>query len=71
MPCSAAKKKKKREKFKTSLVVHDPNAGGHGSIPGQGTGSHKPQLRVGMLQLKISHATTMIQWSQINKNLNM
>ena len=36
----------------TSLVVqwlrrHAPNAGGSGSIPGQGTGSHVPQLRPG------------------------
>ena len=29
-----------------------PNAGGLGSIPGQGTGSHMPQLRVHMLQLR-------------------
>ena len=34
----------------TSLVVqwlrlHAPNAGGPGSIPGQGTRSHMPQLR--------------------------
>ena len=37
---------------RTSLVVqwlklHAPNAGGSGSIPGQGTGSHVPQLRPG------------------------
>ena len=70
------KKKRERGKFKTSLVaqrvrLHAPNAGGQGSIPGQRTGSHKPQLRVGMPQLKIPHATTMIQRSQINKYLNM
>ena len=40
----------------TPLVVQwlrlcAPNAGGPGSIPGQGTGSH-------MTQLKIQHATT-------------
>ena len=40
------------EKLKrTSLVVqwlrfHAPNAGGPGLIPGQGTRSHMPQLRV-------------------------
>ena len=28
------------------------NTGGRGSIPGQGTGSHMPQLRVCMLQLR-------------------
>ena len=42
----------------TSLVVqwlrlHTPNAGGSGLIPGQGTRSHMPQLRVHMPQLKI------------------
>ena len=41
----------------TSLVVqwlrlHTPNAGGPGSIPGQGTRSHMPQLRARMLQLR-------------------
>ena len=36
------------------------NAGGTGSIPGQGTRSH-------MLQLKILHASTKTQCSQINK----
>ena len=47
----------------TSLVVrwlrlHSPNARGRGSISGQGTKSHMPQLRVHMLQLKILHSTT-------------
>ena len=41
----------------TSLVIqwlrlHAPNAGGPGSIPGQGTRYHMPQLRVRMPQLK-------------------
>ena len=45
----------------TSLVVqwlrlHAPNAGGPGSIPGQGTRSRMSQLRVHMLQLKLPHA---------------
>ena len=45
----------------TSLVVQwlrlcTPNAAG--LIPGQGTRSHKLQLRVHMLQLKIPHAAT-------------
>ena len=35
-----------------------PNAGGLGSIPGQGTRSHMPQLRVYTPQLKIPQATT-------------
>ncbi|TEA39003.1 hypothetical protein DBR06_SOUSAS1710095, partial [Sousa chinensis] len=38
------------------LILHAPNAGGPGSISGQGTRSHMPQLRVCMLQLKIPHA---------------
>ena len=64
------------------LRLHAPSAGGPGSIPGQGSRSHTPQLRVCMLQLKDSrlpqlktpHATTKIlcaatktQRSQINK----
>ncbi|TEA33613.1 hypothetical protein DBR06_SOUSAS3910181, partial [Sousa chinensis] len=40
------------------LRLHAPKAGGLGSIPGQGTRSHMPQLRVCMLQLKILHAAT-------------
>ena len=35
------------------LRLYTPNAQSPGSIPGQGTRSHKPQLRVGMSQLKI------------------
>ena len=42
------------------LRLYTPNAGGRGSIPGQGTESH-------MLQLKILHATTKTWSSQINK----
>ena len=47
----------------TSLVVQwlglcAPNAGVPGLIPGQGTRSHMPQLRVHMPQLKIPHAAT-------------
>ena len=54
----------------TFLVVHllrlcAPKAGGLSSIPGQGTRSHMPQLRVYMLHLgvwmqplKIPHTTT-------------
>ena len=38
-----------------------------GSIPGQGTSSHIPQLRVHMLQLEILHAATKIRHSQINE----
>ena len=49
-----------------SLVVQwlrhcAPNAGGMGSIPDQGTGFHRPQLRVCMPELKIPHATTKIK----------
>ena len=55
----------------TSLVVQwlrlcTPNSGGLGSIPGQGTRSHMPQLRVRMPQLKIPHAATKTRCSQIN-----
>ena len=44
-------------KARTNLVVqwlrlHARSAGGLGLIPGQGTRSHMPQLRVQMLQLK-------------------
>ena len=46
--------------------LHAPNAGGPGLIPGQGTRSCVPQLRVLMLQLRVHmpqlrspHAATM------------
>ena len=48
------------------LRLHAPNAGGWGSIPGQGTRSHMPQLRVCILQLKILSAATETWCSQIN-----
>ena len=35
------------------LIFHTPNAGVPGSIPGQGTRSHMPQLRVHLPQLRI------------------
>ena len=64
----------------TSLVVQwlrlwAPNAGGPGSIPGQGTRSHMPQLRPHMLQLKILHMATKIPCAatkthQTNKQIN-
>ena len=59
------KMKFKEVKEGTSLVVqwlrlHDPNAGGPGLIPGQGTRSH-------ILQLKILHAATKTCCSQIKK----
>ena len=41
--------------------------GGPGSIPGQGTRSHAPQLRILMPQLKVPQATTKTWHSQINK----
>ena len=40
------------------LRLRAPNAGGPGSISGQGTRSHVLQLRARMLQLKILHAAT-------------
>ena len=45
-----------------------PSAGGPGLIPSQGTILHVSQLRVCMLQLKISHILTKTWYSQINKN---
>ena len=39
------------------LRLYTPNAGGLGSIPGQGSRSHMPQLRAHMPKLKILHAT--------------
>ena len=56
------------------LSLHAANAGGLGSIPGQGTRSrmlqlraHMLQLRAHMPQLKIRHAATKTLHSQINK----
>ena len=46
------------------LRLHAPNAGGPGSIPGQGTRSHMPQL-------KIPCAATGTQHSQINTQTNL
>ena len=56
----------------TSLVIQwlrirAPNAGGSGSIPGQGTRSHMPQASICMLQWKIPCAATKTRWSQISK----
>ena len=54
----------KRSEVRISLVVqwlrlHAPNAGGLGSVPGQGAKSY-------MLRLTIPHAETKTWWSQIN-----
>ena len=43
------------------LRLSVPSAGGLGSLPGQGTRSHKPQLRVHRPGLNIPHATTKIK----------
>ena len=50
------------------LRLWAPSIGGLSLIPGQGTRSPKPQLRVCMPQLrsKIPHATAKTQWIQIN-----
>ena len=37
------------------LRLRAPNAGGPGSIPGQGTRSHMPQLRPGTAKTKNEH----------------
>ena len=47
----------------------DPDSGEPGSVSGRGTRSHKPQLGVDRLQLKISCARTKTQCSQINKEI--
>ena len=49
-------------------MVQWTNAGVPGSIPGQGTRSHVPQVRVCMQQLKIPHATSKTQLCQNNSN---
>ena len=54
------------QRGKTSLAVqwlrlHAPNAGGPGSIPGQGTRSHMWQLRAHMLLLKIPNTATKVK----------
>ena len=45
------------------------NAGGLGSIPGQGNRSHMLQLRFGMPQLKVSYTATGTPHSQIRKEM--
>ena len=64
--CSPSQGEAKRYLLGTSLVVQwlrlrAPNAGGLGSIPGQGTRSHRPQLRVCRLQLKNPNAAVTIK----------
>ena len=56
----------------SSLVVQQlrlrtPNAGGPGSIPGQGPRSRMPQLKVPHAAMKVLHTATKTQLSQINK----
>ena len=63
------------EKLETSLVgqwlrLYIPNAGGPGSIPGQGTRSHMPQLKVCTLQLKIPYATTKTRTAKLTNLKN-
>ena len=60
--------------FGTSLVVqqlrlHGPNAGGLGSIPGQGLRSCMLQLKIPHMATKIPRAATKTWCSQINKYL--
>ena len=58
------------KKYLFSLVIwwSTANAGGLGSMPGQGTISHLLHLRVHKLQLKLPLAATISWCSQINKN---
>ena len=48
-----------------------PNAGGPGSIPGQGTRSHVPPLRVRMPQLRSPPAATKTWRNQINQQTDI
>ena len=57
--------RKSKRKLGTSLVaqwlrLRVPNAGGLGSIPGQGTRSHMPQLKIPYAATKIPHAAMKI-----------
>ena len=62
----------KNAKSGTSLVIQwltlHPQCRGPSLIPGRGTRSHMPQLRVCMLKLKIPHAAMKIQNNHINKH---
>ena len=49
------------------LRIWAPNAGGLRLIPGQGTRSSMPQLKIPHVATKILWATTKTQNSQINK----
>ena len=49
------------------LRLQASNGRGSGSIPGQGTRFHMPQLSIHMPQLKTLPATTKTQHGQINK----
>ena len=60
-----------KKSFGISLVVHwlrlcTPNAGDLGSIPGQGTRSHMPQLKILRPVTKIPCAAAKTQHSQRN-----
>ena len=47
--------------WSSDLRLWAPNAGGPGLIPGRGTRSHIPQLRILMLQLKTLHTAMKIE----------
>ena len=49
------------------LRIWAPNAGGPHLIPGQGTRSSMPQLKIPRVVTKILWAATKTQHSQINK----
>ena len=53
------------------LRLCPPSGGDLGSKPGQGTRSHMPQLSVFIAQIKIPHAATKSQDSQINKCMDI
>ena len=48
------------------LRLCTPNAGGLGSIPGQGTRSHMPQLKISHVATKVPSPTAKMGCRQIN-----
>ena len=52
------------------LRLCTPNAGGLGSIPGQGTRSHMPQLKISHVATKVPSPTAKMGCRQINIKKN-
>ena len=73
MPCMVSIRFQQESTFRDFLVAQwlrlcAPDAGGLGSIPGQGTRSHTQQLRVHMPQLRPG---TNKYFFKINKNATL